>query len=239
MGKQRDIMINFPLPILAKSFTKSGCINLRPMLLEAMRTHIGQYCVSKRIRPDSTVLIIPGIKDDLLSRIVASTCYNHLWEDSFEFPFGWDMIEAALNEFTKAHNRYRRNGNPPYCSISLSVWLDFMDNEAYKDEFEKAALLAAMAVRSIVGPHTAKPIVWEFILSRMAGNAGKCDLSTLPEVIQMYDQTKHRKLKEKLIRQLQKCWGIQYLFSGRKPWYCTDSKVNLPQWIASKNGTPI
>lgn len=114
-----------------------------------------------------------------------------------------------------------------------------MDNEAYKDEFEKVALLAAMAVRSIVGPHTSKPIVWEFILSRMAGNTGKSDISTLPEVIQMYDQTKHRKLKEKLIRQLQKYWGIQYHFLGRKPWYCTDSKVNLPQWIALKNGTPI
>lgn len=209
------------------------------MLLEAMRTHIGQYCVTKRIRPDSTVLIIPGVNEGLLSRIIASTCYNQHWEDSWEFAFGWDMIETTLKEFTNAHKRYTRNSKPPYCSISLSVWLDYMDNEAYKDEFEKVALLAAMAVRSIVGPHTAKPIVWEFILSRMAGNAGKSDITTLPEVIQMYDQAKHRKLKEKLIRQLQKCWGIQYQFAGRKPWYCTDSKVNLPQWIASKNGTPI
>lgn len=209
------------------------------MLREAMRTHIGQYCVTKRIRPDSTVLIIPGVDEGLLSRIIASTCYNHLWENSSEFAFGWDMIETTLNEFTNAHKRYTRNSKPPYCSISLSVWLDYMDNEAYKDEFEKVALLAAMAVRSIVGPHTAKPIVWEFILSRMAGKTGKSDISTLPEVIQMYDQTKHRKLKEKLIRQLQKSWGIQYLFSGRKPWYCTDSKLNLPQWIVSKSGTPI
>lgn len=232
-------MINFPLPILAKSFTKSGRINLQPMLLEAMRAHIGHYCVKKRIRPDSTLLIIPGIKDDLLPRIVAATCFNYQWENSFEFAMGWDLIEFVLKECAKVHNRFTRNANPPYCSISLSVWLDYMDNEAYKDEFEKVALLAAMAVRSIVGPHTAKPIVWEFILSRMAGNAGKSDISTLPEVIQMYDQAKHRKLKEKLIRQLQKSWGIQYLFSGRKPWYCTDSKLNLPQWIASKSGTPI
>lgn len=206
------------------------------MLLEAMRTHIGCYCVKKRIRADSTILIIPGINDNLLPRIVAATCYNHSWEDSFEFAMGWDLIEDVLRECAKAHNRYTRNSKPPYCSISLSVWLDYMDNEAYKDEFEKVALLAAMAVRSIVGPHTAKPIVWEFILSRMAGNAGKSDISTLPEVIQMYDQAKHRKLKEKLIRQLQKSWGIQYLFSGRKPWYCTDSKLNLPQWIDSKTG---
>lgn len=209
------------------------------MLLEAMRAHIGHYCVKKRIRPDSTLLIIPGIKDDLLPRIVAATCFNYQWEDSFEFAMGWDLIEFVLKECTKIHNRFTRNANPPYCSISLSVWLDFMDNEAYKGDFEKVALLAAMAVRSIVGPHTAKPIIWEFILSRMAGNTGKADISTLPEVIQMYDQIKHRKLKEKLLRQLQKSWGIQYQFVGRKPWYCTNSRVNLANWIVSKSGTPI
>lgn len=209
------------------------------MLLEAMRTHIGYYCVKKKIRPDSTVLIIPGIQDDLLLRIVAATCFNHQWEDSLDFSLGWDLIEFAVKDFIKAHNRYVRAKNPPYCSMSLSVWLDFIENEPYKDDFEKEALLAAMAVRSIVGPHTAKPIIWEFILSRMAGNVGKCDISTLPKPIQMYDQTKHRKLKEKLIRELQKHWGIQYQFKGRKPWYCTDLSVNLTVWLASKNGTPI
>lgn len=204
------------------------------MLLEAMRVHIGNYCVKKKIRPDSTVLIIPGIKADLLTRIVATTCFNHHWEDSLEFSLGWDLIEFAVKDFVKAHNRYVRTTNPPYCSISLSVWLDFMENEDYKDDFEKVGLLAAMAVRSIVGPHIAKPIIWDFILSRMAGNPGKSNVSTLPEVIQMYDQIKHRKLKEKLIRKLQKHWGIQYQFEGRKPWYCTDPNVNLNDWLTAK-----
>lgn len=239
MGNQRDTMINFPLPILAESFTRNGRINLRLMLLEAMRTHIGHYCIKKRIRPDSTLLIIPGISDDLLPRIIAATCFSYEWNDTFEFVMGWDLIEAALKTCTKAHNRRTRNANPPYCSMSLGVWLDFMDNEAYKDDFEKVTLLAAMAVRSIVGPHTAKPIIWEFILSRMAGYAEKYDISILPETVQMYDQVKHRKLKEKLLRHLQKHWGIQYQFIGRKPWFCTDSKVNLAEWVTSKRGTPI
>ena len=232
-------MINFPLPILAKSFTKSGRINLRPMLLEAMRTHMGCYCAKKKIRPESTILIIPGIAEDILARIIATAYFDYQWEDSFEYELYWDAIELTITESVKAHNRYTRNASPPYCSISLSVWLDYMEDEAYKTDFEKMALLAAMAVRSIVGPHTAKSIIREFILSRMAGNAGRVDISTLPETIQMYDQIKHRKLKDKLLHELQKSWGIQYQFVGRKPWYCTDSRVNLANWITSKSGTPI
>lgn len=243
MEKHRDVMINFPLPILSKSFTKSGSINLRPMLLEAIRTHIGQYCIKKRIRPDSTVLIIPGIDEETTSTILLAAHFKYSWEEAHNWTIGEDMIEFVVEEATTAIRRYTRTSTPPYCSISLSVWLDYMDNEEYKDEFEKVSLLGAMAIRSIVGPHTAKPIIWEYILSRMAGNSRKAEISTLPDVIQGYDQTRHRKKKEKLIRELQDHWGIQYQFMGRKPWYCTDPKVKLSDLLASqstsKRGTPI
>ena len=242
METHRDVMINFPLPILAQSFTKSGSINLRPMLLEAMRTHIGHYCIKKKIRPDSTVLIIPGINEEILSTILLAAHFKYSWEEAHNWTIGEEMIEFVIEEATAALRQYMRTSIPPYCSISLSVWLDFMDNEEYKDEFEKVSLLCAMAVRSIVGPNTAKPIKWEFILSRMAGNSCKICVSSLPEKIQMYDQGKHRKLKEKLIRNLQKHWGIQYQFKGRTPWYSTNSDIDLVKWIEdrkeSKTGYP-
>lgn len=234
METHRDVMINFPLPILAKSFTKSGSINLRPMLLEAMRTHIGQYCIKKRIRPDSTVLILPGIDEETTSTILLAAHFKYSWEEAHNWKIGEDMIEFVIEEASAAIRRYTRTSTPPYCSISLSVWLDYMDNEEYKDDFEKVSLLCAMAIRSIVGPHTAKPITWDYILSRMAGNSRKTEILTLPDVIQSYDQARHRKKKERLLREMQEHWGIQYKFMGRKPWYCTDPKVNLSEWILTQ-----
>lgn len=236
-GERRLPMINFPLPILAKAITKNGRINLRAMLFEAMKAHIGfQLCHDcAKVAPDNSAIYLRDFSQSLLDRILvaAFSLSDKTWEESAGFCPTTPAMVKIITDMKKVHEKYTKKSRPPYCSMSLDVWLNYMDHADDKTEFEIITLLAAMAIRSIVGPEQFKPIVWEYILSRMAGNIRKVDVAELPPLIQQYDQQKHRKKKDKLLKELQYYWGVQYIFKGRKPWYCTDCEMELSNLIAT------
>ena len=231
---KEGMILNFPVTVLSKIKEHNGHLDLRKALLWGIRIHLGIY-FKKSGLPSTNKLHIPGIKADMLEAIMAAILYNRSWG---KWNGDWRINGTSeVGDFIKncmsAAEQYCAQ-RPPFCSLSLAVWEDYMNNDLTKPRFDKICLLGVLGIRSIIGPQKAKAISWDFLLSRMAGSPGKTAIASLPGYLQEYDKNQHRKRKERLLKALTQHWGIRYCFKGRRPWYCTNPDVNLTDFIDSR-----
>lgn len=91
----------------------------------------------------------------------------------------------------------------PKVGINIKLFWEYYDNE--KPEFDKACLLAYLAIKSILGTKSYCKIDNRFLLSRMDGKPCSCEFDELTkEVLKYANEYQTKKIK----RALQDGWGL-------------------------------
>lgn len=222
MGK--SVVMAFPISLLSMAYTRKAAGSLRPMLSKVYLCHIGLrflYNTPDDDTFDEEITDFYGLTPEESEEVICESVY-----------FSPDnMIEYCRDSY----NRQSKKGTQPYTSITVNVFKDFWDNDHRKTDFEKASLIAYMALKSILGNKIAGYVKWELLLSRMAGNTRIVAVDEMPKEIQRYNS---RKLKDKLRKSLIEKWKVQYYFKGRNPWYSLKRKpFLLKDWVENR-GTP-
>lgn len=108
-----------------------------------------------------------------------------------------------------------------FTTISREVLRDAQINANVRGDFYKEQLLASLALRSILGSwadRMCKAVCWDFVLSRMAGEAKRVSENDLPPFVKKYSS---RKMRKKMIDALCDYWGYSYYAprGTRVPWF--------------------
>lgn len=220
MAARKPVFISFPISVLSSAYNKTAKGSLRPMLRLAYMCHVGMMELRQPYKDG----------EDFYKRVAKFYGFNSEWVEAeiMEYESEWRFIEACKSNF----KRYGKNGTLPYTVMTNRMMADFWLKDAEKDATEKFAFTAYLALRSIVGKRKTAFVKWELLLSRMCGSVGIIPVEEMPESVKRYST---RKMREKLRKALIDKWRVQYLFKGRKPWYCIDVKFNLSEWVATKN----
>lgn len=160
---------------------------------------------------------------DVLHNILAYCIYQHTLK--------YEEFEQEIDQKILAAGRYYRVniGNPislyrcgleisnsipaglPFCGLNTVIYWDFRDN--YKTSFDRACLLAFLAVKSILGKKPFCKITNSFLISRMDGNIETGDESTTSEEIkELTTVYKLRKIK----KVLQLKWHLKIYGKGQR-----------------------
>lgn len=107
----------------------------------------------------------------------------------------------AFTEGEILYNSINRDG--PKVGINVNKFWEYHKN--HKTEFEKACLLAFLALKSIVQKQSYCKIDNKFLLARMDGKARSCDFNELSkEVLKYANEYQTRKIK----KALSDTWGL-------------------------------
>jgi hypothetical protein len=110
-------------------------------------------------------------------------------------------IEKSLNNGKQLFDSIRPNS--PMVGINLTIFWDYYKND--KSEFDKACLLAFLAIKSILNKKPYCKIDNRFLLARMDGKAKSCDFDSLSSSIYKYANEYQTK---KIKYQLSEYWNL-------------------------------
>lgn len=140
--------------------------------------------------------------------------------------------DIALNSTSEAAEveRWRSvwqrfSGADAITSITAEQAIYYLQNDV--SDTKQVQLLAAVALRSIIGRKVAAAVGWGLLLSRMAGHTKPVQADALPKWVQRWNT---RKMRAKLIGLLCSNWGVQYYCPKgfRVGWFSMDAETDLP-----------
>lgn len=175
---------------------------------------------------------------ECLSNIYAYAHYTHTLTYDHKNEIPESLIESTdkffgtttpnpLEIYTCGEELFDRfHENSPHVGINLSIFRDFQD--VNKSDFEKACLLAFLAIKSIIGPKPYCIANDKFLLSRMDGRikAAECP-SELSKPLNTYS-TRYQLTKIK--NELRLSWGLLY-YARRTRGYYASFKLTLEELI--------
>lgn len=112
--------------------------------------------------------------------------------------FGISGDEATvLSEGKKLYEKYG-SGNP-MTGINTDMFWTIMNDISVKSDFEKACILAFLALKSIIGSKAYCKIDNKFLLARMDGQAKSCVINALsPQIARFANEYQVKKIKRTL-----------------------------------------
>jgi len=152
------------------------------------------------------IQLLHGFMDDykgVLTNIFDYAVYNHSlkldgteserWKSALKF---FCVEGSGLQNGKKLVNDFPRNS--PYVGINIRVYFDFYQN--HKDDFEKACLLAYLALKSILKDKPYACIGNKYLLARMDGKpcAVKDYNELSPAIFKYANEYQSKKLKQAL-----------------------------------------
>lgn len=103
--------------------------------------------------------------------------------------------------------------NSPSTGIRIEVFFDYCNNGVYKTKYELIALVAHLALKSILGKSSWKKVNYDFWFSRMDGHTNSVPHHKLSlEIAEFYTDYKKRKIRDKL----ELNWNLQWVRTGGK-----------------------
>lgn len=109
-----------------------------------------------------------------------------------------------LKDYNNGHDLYHSTDkNSPKVGVNLKIFWDYYKN--HKPEFDKACLLAYLALKSILQKKSYCKIDNRFLLARMDGKARSCEFTELSkEVFKYANEYQTKKIK----KALGDTWGL-------------------------------
>jgi hypothetical protein len=132
-------------------------------------------------------------------------------------------IEKSLNNGKQLFDSIRPNS--PKVGINFTIFWDYYKND--KSEFDKACLLAFLAIKSILNKKSYCKIDNRFLLARMDGKAKSCDFEALsPSIRKFATEYQTKKIKY----QLTDSWNLKTYSRYTRGFYVS-FKLNLNDLI--------
>lgn len=173
--------------------------------------------------PEESQSILKDIRDyaDYVKTLEYYVDETDMYYPFTTFPEVYDCYDDGTDDIHHVIQESYANGAYLFnlhidCKVKVGITKDMLDEflNDYKEEIEKACLLAHLAIRSIIGKSPYKKITNEYLFSRMNGNAkilGNMDL--LHHRLNYYFT--HRRQRDNIINDLQENWQLNY-FGGNK-----------------------
>ena len=174
------------------------------------------------------IQLLNGFMDDPTASLEKITAYNiyywsYEWEDETSKSIPLDRVLEFLR---LSNNEYMRdlwrlgemvyNSTPhqsPTVGIRRDVLIDYWTNIESKSKYELIALVAHLALKSIIGKSRWKKVHYDFWFSRMDGSPKRISKSDFSHSIaEFYTSYKKRKIRD--ILELH--WNLQWVKSGNK-----------------------
>lgn len=167
------------------------------------------------------IQLLNGFMDDPVASLEKITAYNiYYWSNDWK-----DDVTASipLNRVLKflrlTDTEYMRNflglgetiynsipNNSPTVGIRRNVLIDYWVNIESKSKYDLIALVAHLALKSIIGRSKWKKVYYDFWFSRMDGKVHKVDFSELSPSISEFNTT-HK--KDRIKKKLTTFWGLE------------------------------
>lgn len=191
------------------------------------------------------VQLLQGFLEDsnsVLFNIFSYGLYKHTLKYDYQDEY-WTKMKAAARYYSvsigNVDKTYERGKelfesipeNSPHCGINLKIFWDYHDN--YKTDFEKACLLAFLAIKSILGAKKYCKITNDFIVSRMDGKVKTCPLADISEKIKKYATEYQLK---KIRNELELKWFLTCYSRRTRGFYVTfEMSLDDLAYVAEKN----
>lgn len=178
------------------------------------------------------IQLLKGFMDDPAASLEKITAYNiYFWSYDWKNDDGShesDLIptDRVLKFLRLADNAYMNNlwglgemiynsipDKCPKVGIRRDVLIDYWSNIESKSKYDLIALVAHLALKSIIGKSRWKKVHYDFWFSRMDGSAkriSRCELS--PSIAEFHTKYKRGKIRDKL----ELHWNLQWVKSGNK-----------------------
>lgn len=174
------------------------------------------------------IQLLNGFMDDPIASLEKITAYNiYYWSNDWEDDVTASIPLDRVLKFLRLTDDNYMNGlwvlgesiynsipnNSPTVGIRRDVLIDYWTNIKSKSKYDLIALVAHLALKSIIGKSRWKKVHYDFWFSRMDGSAKrilKSDFS--PAIAEFYTSYKKRKIRD--ILELH--WNLQWVKSGNK-----------------------
>ncbi len=185
------------------------------------------------------ICFLPGLITDLnatLDDIAAYAIYKHLNKHHYEYREIWfqsiptdtlitylvDVADYFYYLLEDALTLYERGKlladsipeKSPHCGINIEIFYSY--REGYKTDFDKACLVAFLAIKSILGNREYCKMTNQFLISRMAGNKKVVPLDEIhPAVLKFTTEYQLNKIKV----HLRSSWHLNYYATRMRGFY--------------------